>query len=110
LKVQPIPKLTHRRRPVKVQKIGLQDTKTCYVTGRTDVEEHHCIYGKNRKNADKYGLTVWPVAEYHTGAKGVHNGNLTLDTELKQLAQKEFEKVCSHAEWMRVFGRDYLES
>ena len=102
------PKPTYKRHRVRVQKIVLQDTKTCYVTGRTDVEEHHCIYGKNRKLADKYGLTVWLVAEYHTGEHGGHNGNLILDTELKQLAQREFEKVYGHDRWMNEFGRDYL--
>jgi hypothetical protein len=107
--VQPLPKPSYKRQREKVRKIRLQDTKACYVTGRTDVEEHHCLYGKNRQNADKYGLTVWLVAEYHTGRYGVHNGNTALDTELKQLAQREFERVYGHGEWVKVFERNYLD-
>ena len=102
------PKPSYKKNHEKVQKIKLQSTKACYVTGRTDVEEHHCLYGKNRRNADKYGLTVWLVAEYHRCEHGVHNGNTALDRELKQLAQREFEKVYGHVEWMNKFGRDYL--
>ena len=106
--IQQYPKPIHKRKSIKVQKIHLQDTKECYVTGRTDVELHHILYGKNRRNADKYGLTVWLVAEYHRGRYGVHNGNTALDAQLKQLAQREFERVYGHDEWMRVFERNYL--
>ena len=102
------PKPSYKRKRTKVQRIRMQDTKECYVTGRTDVEEHHCIYGKNRKKADIYGLTVWLVAEYHTGEHGGHNGNAQLDTELKQLAQRKFEKVYGHEFYMKVFGWNYL--
>ena len=102
------PKPTYKRKRTKIQRITMQDTKECYVTGRTDVEEHHCIYGKNHKNADIYGLTVWLVAEYHRGIYGVHNGNTALDTELKQLAQRKFEEVYGHEKWMNEFERNYL--
>ena len=102
------PKPSYKKNHEKVQRIKLQSTKACYVTGRTDVELHHCLYGKNRRNADKYGLTVWLVPEYHRGKYGVHNGNVELNRELKQLAQSEFEKVYSRDEWMKVFERNYL--
>lgn len=73
------------------------------------LQKHHIVYGTaNRKKSDKYGLTVWLIPEYHTGQYGVHGGNKALDLELKQLAQREFEKVYSHDEWMIVFGRNYL--
>lgn len=90
--------------------IKLQNCKECYVTQRTDgLQKHHIIYGTaNRKKSDKYGLTVWLRPEFHTGEMGVHGGNKTLDLKLKQLAQREFEKVYGHDEWMKVFGRNYL--
>ena len=93
----------------KINKIKLQSSKVCYVTGRTDgLELHHCIYGNGkRKLADKYGLTVWLVTEWHTGEHGVHNGNVKLDMELKRLAQREFIKVYGYALWMSEFGREY---
>lgn len=109
MKVQQYPKPSYKRQRDKVQKIKLQSSKTCYVTGRTDgLEEHHCLYGKNRQKADKYGLTVWLRPEWHTGRHGVHNGNTVLDLELKQLAQKEFEKVYSRELFLKEFGRNYL--
>jgi hypothetical protein len=91
-------------------KFKLQDKKQCYVSHRTDgLQKHHIIYGTaNRKQSDKYGLTVWLRPEYHTGQTGVHGGNKTLDLELKQMAQREFEKVYSHEKWMEVFKRNYL--
>jgi len=93
-----------------MKRIKLQKSKECYVTQRTDgLQKHHIIYGTgNRKKSDKYGLTVWLRPEYHTGEYGVHSGNKALDLELKQLAQREFEKVYGHDEWMKVFGRNYL--
>jgi hypothetical protein len=110
--VQQFPKFTQKKQKVHkhplIQKIKLQDTKACYVTGRLDVEQHHCLYGKNRKNADDYGLTVWLTQDYHTGKHGVHKGNLKLDKELKRLAQTEFEKVYTHEHWMNVFCWNYL--
>ena len=105
------PKPTYKRQKTKVQKIKLQSSKKCYVTGRADghdLQLHHCIYGNGkRKLADKYGLTVWLVTAYHTGDRGVHNGNTALDMELKQLAQREFIQIYGYARWMQEFGRDY---
>jgi hypothetical protein len=109
MKVQQFPKPCYKRQRTKTQKITLQSSKVCYVTGRTDrLEEHHCLYGKNRQKADDYGLTVWLRPEWHTGEHGVHHGNTALDLELKQLAQMEFEKVYGHMRWMDEFGRSYL--
>ena len=89
--------------------IKLQNSKECYVTQRTDGYKDFISFTHwNRKKSDKYGLTVWLRPEYHTGEYGVHSGNKTLDLELKQLAQREFEKVYGHDEWMKVFGRNYL--
>jgi hypothetical protein len=104
------PKPAHKSQRPKIQKIILQSSKVCYVTGRTDgLQEHHCLYGKNRQKADDYGLTVWLRPEWHTGEYGVHHGNIKLDIELKQLAQTEFEKVYGHLSWMAEFGLDYCD-
>ena len=54
--------------------------------------------------ADKYGLTVWLCRECHSNLhdKGKY------DRELEEMAQKEFEKTHSRAEFLRVFGKNYL--
>lgn len=68
------------------------DLKHCYVC-RTpyNIELHHCIYGKNRKNADKDGLIVPLCMYHHRGITGVHGKKGDkLDTELKQMCQKKW--------------------
>lgn len=92
-----------------VAKSIIQSEKKCYVTGATiGLHLHHCIYGSNRKNSDKYGLTVWLHHDFHTGRYGVHNGNNSLDLELKQLAQRKFEEIYGHERFVEVFGRNYI--
>jgi hypothetical protein len=38
---------------------------------------------------------------------GVHF-NKPLDTQLKQIAQREFEDTYGHDEFIRIFGKNYL--
>lgn len=73
------------------------------------LELHHIFMGNpNRKNSEKYGLKVWLCKEHHTGNTGVHQ-DIKLDLALKRMAQREFEKKYGRSEFMRVFGRNYLE-
>ena len=106
----PCPKQKYKRRVKKVQKIILQDAKECYITHRTDgLALHHIFYGNGKRNlSDKYGLTVWLRHEWHNmNNQGVHFSK-ALDLELKQMAQREFEKVYGHNRFMELFGRSYL--
>jgi hypothetical protein len=108
--VQQFPKAPKKKHKAdKVQKIILQDTKVCYVTGRTDgLALHHIFYGNGKRNlSDKYGLTVWLRHEWHTGNEGVHF-KPTLDKDLKQLAQRAFEQVYGRELFVKEFGRNYL--
>jgi hypothetical protein len=87
----------------------LQDTKECFVSGRTEgLHKHHIYGGARRKSSDKYGCWVWLHHEYHTGRQGVHF-NREFDLQLKMACQKAFEKKYSRAEFMRIFGRNYLD-
>lgn len=87
----------------------LQHSKRCLVCGTTiGLEEHHVFYGSHRQAADRHGLTVLLCALCHRGDGGVHH-NTTLDLRLKRAAQERFEATYSHDEFMRVFGRNYLE-
>ena len=63
----------------------IDQTKRCYVCGRTDtLHLHHILFGKNRNNADKDGLTVYLCWEHHEGTNGVHGKNGSeLNKELK---------------------------
>lgn len=75
------------------------------------LEEHHCFFGKpGRKNAEKYGLKVWLTLEHHKGGNGPHQ-NRDTDLWLKRQAQAAFERAHgSREEFMRIFGRNYLET
>lgn len=88
----------------------IQQGKYCLLCGTTrDLNLHHCLHGTaNRKKADKYGLTVYLCVPHHTGKNGVHF-NKEFDLYLKQRAQKAFEKAHSRQEWMREFGKNYLD-
>ena len=76
----------------------------CFICQRyTDTEVHHMLHGSRRKAADKCGLTVNLCHMCHMKLhdRGDH------DRELQELAQAEFEKTHTHAEWMEIFGKNY---
>lgn len=87
----------------------LQEKKECFVCRTTqDLQLHHVLYGtSNRKQADKYGLTVWLCLRHHTGDRGVHFDN-GLDLKLKEMAQAKFEETHTREEFIKIFGRNYL--
>ena len=89
----------------------LQDKKQCYFCGATEnIETHEVYFGKNRKKSIEHGLCVYLCQGHHRGTNGVHgkNGHL-IDQQLKQAAQAEFEAHNSREEFIRIFGRNYLE-
>lgn len=96
----------------------LQDTKYDYLVGmdfKNDwenvyLEEHHIFFGNpGRKNSEMYGLKVWLSPEHHRGKISPHQDR-DIDLQLKAIAQKAFETVHgSREEFVRIFGRNYLE-
>ena len=90
-----------------------EDEHCCFVCGKTgSLEKHHCIYGTaNRKQSEKYGLTVWLCPWCHRGVYGVHGrAGRTLSLELKKIAQKRFEAVHGDRDAFRaVFGKSYID-
>lgn len=85
------------------------EEERCFLCGsRRNLELHHIMHGTaNRRLSTKYGLTCWLCRAHHTGVFGVHN-NAWLNRQLQQEAQRRFEGKYNHAEWMRVFGKNYL--
>lgn len=70
---------------------------------------HHVYAGANRKQSDKYGCWVYLCFRHHNGSNdGVHF-NRELDLKIKQLTQRAWEKNKSREEFMRIFGRQYLD-
>lgn len=87
----------------------MQSTKECYITqSTTGLHKHHIYAGQNRKNSEKYGCWVWLRGDWHNLSDyGVHF-NKPLDTRLKQECQRRFEETRTRADFMRIFGRNYL--
>ena len=67
----------------------ISQAKQCYVCGcKSNLHLHHIFFGKNRKNADKDGLTCYLCWGHHEGTYGVHGKHgHELDMQLKKIAQ-----------------------
>lgn len=88
----------------------MQNTKVCFLCGRTGyLERHHIYFGANRKHAETHGLWVWLCPECHrTGPSAAHRDDET-NRQLKRIGQQTFERTHTRAEFMRIFGRNYLD-
>lgn len=82
--------------------------KKCYVCGRTPVHKHHIYMGANRKISEAQGCWVYLCPQHHNMSnQGVHF-NKELDDRLKRECQLLWERNGSRAEWMRLFGKNYI--
>ena len=72
----------------------------CFVCGsQRNLELHHIMHGTaNRRISTR---------NCHTGQHGVHR-NIILDTALKKVAQRAFERTNTREEWMKLFKKNYL--
>ena len=88
----------------------LQEEKKCYRCGTTlGLHKHHVFEGTaNRKKSEQYGLTIWLCGYHHNLSNDGIHFDKKFDLEVKQKAQKEFEKRYGHFEFMDVFHRNYL--
>lgn len=88
----------------------IQSKKECYFCGsQIGLESHHCLLGKNRNNAEKYGLKVWLCYEHHRSHYGVHGKyGHELQNRLKIIAQKKFEEKYPELSFQLIFKRNYL--
>jgi hypothetical protein len=84
----------------------MQFERECWICGtRYQLENHHIFGGANRKNSDKYGLTMFLCAQHH---RRVH-----IDYKLKlktmEAGQRAFESLSGSRErFMKIFGRSWL--
>lgn len=83
----------------------------CYICGTThNLHTHEIFFGSaDRKKSIKYGLYVRLCGYHHNQSnEGVHY-NKKLNYFFKRLGQIKFEKKYGHDEFMKVFGKNYLE-
>jgi hypothetical protein len=79
----------------------------CYFCHKPASETHHCLHGTaNRKLADLYCLTEELCLKCHRRLHG-KDGH-SMDLQLKQAAQRQFERAHGHEAWMQIFRRNYL--
>ncbi len=83
----------------------------CYLCGREGAtEEHHIFGGPNRKLSEKYGLKVYLCHACHrTGQDAVHVSAETM-ARLRKAGQAAFERSHDRESFMRIFGKNYMES
>lgn len=86
--------------------------EVCFLTGQTncDLVRHEIFFGvANRELSKKYGMWVYLVPQLHNGSKSAVHNNRELDLALKRTAQEKFEETHSREEFIRIFGRSYLD-
>ena len=88
----------------------MQSNKKCYVCGADGVLHRHHIYAgvANRPLSEKYGCWIWLCPAHHNMSNNGIHFNKTLDLQVKQVCQSEFEKTHTRKEFMNIFGRNYL--
>lgn len=94
-----------------------KDDKTCYLCmmlhgdySRKIVQEHHVIFGfGRRKLSEKYGLKVYLCLWHHTEGKEAVHRNAEMANLLKAEAQIAFEKKYPEENFLRIFGKNYLD-
>jgi len=89
----------------------IQSGKACYITGATTgLHKHHLYFGNpKRALSEKYGLWVYLRYDWHEVTPySVHKDD-ALNRWFKRLGQRGFEKLHSRAEFMRLFGCNYLD-
>jgi len=84
--------------------------KECYVCSTTlNLHKHHVFGGANRKWSEKYKLYVYLCAYHHNMSNdGVHFNKDLMDS-LHREFQQIFEKLYSKDQFVKIFGRNYLD-
>lgn len=94
-----------------MKKITVQEKRgKCFICGKTCTEEHHIFFGSaNRKISDELGLVCDLCPSHHRlGIYSVHR-NAEMNKALQAYGQACFEMVYSKDEFMKLFGKNYID-
>ena len=85
--------------------------KYCFACGTTrNLHKHHIYRGMNRQNSEREGCWVWLCVWHHTASPFAVHEDKGFDDGLKALCQQTWEqKKGTHEEFMKIFGRNYLD-
>lgn len=91
----------------------IHDMKKCFICGTEyNLHKHEVFFGTaNRTHSIENGLVVALCCFHHNGGgngKCVHQCR-EMDLQLKQIAQKKFEETRSREEFIKIFGKNYLD-
>ena len=93
-----------------------QKDGTCYLCRESGnyqyhkvLHEHHIFGGPNRPISEAEGLKVYLCVRHHVGRDAVHNNHEKMRL-LQRDGQRAFERTHTREEFMRLFGRNYLDS
>jgi uncharacterized protein YlaI len=85
----------------------VQSKIECFVCKRTEpLTVHHIYAGSRRQRSDREGMTVYLCPICH---ERVQHYDTKADRILKQIGQKAFEKTHTRAEFIALFGKNYLQ-
>ena len=97
---------------------AINEGEGCYVCNKeygssnpNDIHTHHVFYGNGYRDlSDEYGMMFELCGPHHNTdyKKGVHFDR-RLDFELKQVAQRKFEKEYLRHDFIKIFGMSYLD-
>ncbi len=92
----------------KLSYIGNSDE--CFIC-KSDymLETHHLMNGAYKKSAEKYGLLIKVCPNCHTLAPTAIHRDSSLLKKLKRIGQEHFEQTHTREEFMKIFGRNYLD-
>lgn len=90
----------------------LENEKKCWFCGTTkNLHKHHVFGGlANRKLSERYGLTVHVCGKHHNleDRNSVHYNN-EMGKLLKRYAQIKFESKYTDLDFIKIFGRNYID-
>ena len=87
--------------------------RVCFVCKTPfNIEQHHIFKSSRRPISDREGATVFLCHEHHQGRMGVHSDS-DFDQWFRRDCQRRWEERegiddPEHAEFIRVFGANYL--
>lgn len=80
------------------------DLDHCIICGKKKDHIHEVIYGKNRINSMKFGITI-PLCNYHH--QMIHS-NSALSNEYKKRGQALFDRAYPDLKFEDIFKKNYL--
>lgn len=71
---------------------------------KPSVHKHHVFGAANRKHSEKWGMVAYLCYDCHA----LIHDNYAESVKMKERYQRVFEADHSHAEFMAIFGRNYI--